>query len=244
MKTRARRLLAAAATAFAFALVSGASGSARAAEPEDGEPMIRVEPAPPPPASAPIMVGDDDSRPLPRSGPHAGLRSRSGYRAHRGSYDDEPERIWYGWQTLLADSLGIATAPVIVGIPSFFLATPVIHLGHRSWGAAAASFGIRATGAGVAALGFVYAAQGGGGDFGALAAIPFLIAGGTIGLTSVVLDAALFAYQDAGATRDEGREARARALALRRQEAAKLKLAPSAGPMPGGGFAFGLSGTL
>lgn len=218
---------------------------ARADEQGAEEHMVTVEPPPPAPAApaappAPVLVA-----PAPRVAPHdydtRPARRRSAGAPFRYRDEEESERKWYGWQTLLADSVSLATAPVYVGIPGFFLASPIIHLGHRNYGAAGASFGIRAAGAGVAVLGSIWAVGDSRGDFAGYAAIPFVIAGGTIGLTAVVLDAAVFAFKDGESA--ESRAARA-AAAAKSAHLGKLSLTPSFGPMPGGGVALGLSGTL
>jgi hypothetical protein len=63
---------------------------------------------------------------------------------------------WYGWQTLLADGLSIGTmalggaldspAFAVLGLTSFILTPPIIHMAHSKWLAAGVSLTLRAGG--------------------------------------------------------------------------------------------------
>jgi hypothetical protein len=92
---------------------------------------FEILPMEPPPA-APITTAP--SAPAAEPLPH-GERERAAPAARR-----EPEREWYGWQTLSADAasfgmmfLGAESAPglVILGLGSFALAPPIIHAVHQ-----------------------------------------------------------------------------------------------------------------
>ena len=65
----------------------------------------------------------------------------------------EPERRWYGWQTLAVDgaSIGVLALGVeaeseeaaVIGGIGYFFAAPVVHMVHANGGKAAASMGLR-----------------------------------------------------------------------------------------------------
>jgi len=144
---------------------------------------------------------------------------------------ESTQKRWYGWQTLMVDGISLVTSPVGVGLPGLVLGAPIVHLAHHQYTAAAASFTLRAAGAGAVAL---WAASGSNrGDFAALAVLAKAIAGGVL-VHSVVtaLDAAVFAYDDRPSAR--------------RYDAKRstTRVVPTGGPDGAGGATLGLAGTF
>lgn len=129
--------------------------------------------------------------------------------------DEDPppkksEEVWYGWQTLLVDVTAVALLSVRtpgaerdsvpwVGLGTYVMGPPLVHLAHGSPGKAGASAAIRVLGPiGGAALGFGGGMLLGGGDgMGAivLGALGFVV-GGTLGYAgAVATDAAVLARE-------------------------------------------------
>lgn len=84
--------------------------------------------------------------------------------------DEELDRThsWYGWQTLVADSLSVSTivlgasfddggALVGVGIVSLLATPAIIHAAHRNWLAMGLSLGLRVGGFTLIVIGLVQA---------------------------------------------------------------------------------------
>jgi len=78
-----------------------------------------------------------------------------------------PTRTWYGWQTLIADSLSISTivvgasfddgggALVGVGIVSLLVTPAIIHAAHRNWLLMGVSLGLRVGGSALLLAGII-----------------------------------------------------------------------------------------
>jgi hypothetical protein len=121
-----------------------------------------------------------------------------------------PSRPWYGWQTLLADGLSIATmyaggagesgGAVVAGFLGLVFLAPIVHFTHDNGSAGTISLGVR----GASALAFIVGgllvvagafdegeSHGGGDVPGAV-----LLVGGVLGAgVMVVVDAAALAYE-------------------------------------------------
>ncbi len=117
------------------------------------------------------------------------------YAAHYRSL--KVERRWYGWQTLIADGLSVVTVFGLVALP---FATPIIHAAHGHEGKAWGSLGMRA---GSVAAGGVVAtvlendcSPNRESDCRLWAALWGYLVGAVGLVTSVVVDAALIAYED------------------------------------------------
>src|SRR4051794_35662029 len=73
------------------------------------------------------------------------------------------ERIWYGWQTLLSDALGLglvafggdSAIPGIIGLSVLGLGAPLVHFAHSNVEAAVYSLVIRGSAVGLLVLGAV-----------------------------------------------------------------------------------------
>jgi hypothetical protein len=174
-----------------------ASEGAREAGSEEPFEILPMEPAPAAPTAA-ATPSAPAAEPLPRveQEPPAPAAPR------------EPEREWYGWQTLSADASSFAMmfvgaeespALVILGLGGFALAPPIIHaIHHDDW--TAPSLGMRLGGLGLIFGGFVVAFGGSCLSFGddetpsdcderAALGAAMAITGLGSALTAVVLDA-------------------------------------------------------
>jgi hypothetical protein len=114
---------------------------------------------------------------------------------------------WYGWQVLIADgsavvsSVGLTTIDQWEGalynfVGGHLLGGPLVHLGHRNYGAAAGSLGLRA------ALPLLGGALGcelaGRGDYDGVGCLPGIVYGGVLGIVVAgAIDAAALAHGDA-----------------------------------------------
>ena len=197
-------------------------------------------PAPPPPAPAPppvVVVPPAPTTPAPPPAPPPPYRAPVRY-----------EKVWYGWQTLVADALSIAVIAaggaadesqvVGGGIGAFLLATPIIHMAHGNVGQGFGSIGIRLllplTAFGIGALaGLIGTAGDSVSDTG-----EDVLRGAFYGLLvgvagCAIIDAAAFAY-----TKEKVEPA-----ALRLRPERRFTLAPSFRLRAGGG-ALGLAGTF
>jgi hypothetical protein len=177
------------------------------------ETVIRCEfgcPTPTPPAVvAPPVTAPS---PAPAAAPPA---APAAVAATPAPPKPEYEKVWYGYQTLIADGasaglffagIGTGTSPMTVaGYLTFVLATPVIHMVHGNIGPGFGSMGIRLLlppiGMGVGALaGVIIAGTNGSGSLdrfgnGANGAINGLVIGGLLGAAGCVLiDAAGLGY--------------------------------------------------
>jgi hypothetical protein len=119
---------------------------------------------------------------------------------------EEPERRWYGWQTLTVDAaaitLGIALAAenetagvgVSMLIGGYLFGGPIVHGSHGAWGKAAASLGTRVAApilGAVLAVAFTECS-------GELCSIGYAAVGGLVGAAgAIALDAAAYAYEPA-----------------------------------------------
>jgi len=155
----------AAAVALSVLAVVCTSAAARAAEPDE----IVLEEAPAPPPSPPAGVAVANVPP-----------------------EEETEVRWYGWQTLASDGASILTAPIVVGIPLFFVGTPLVHAWHGNLAAAGISFAVRGSAAAVILAG---ATRSSGGDMAGLALMPYLAVSAVIGSAAIAIDAAALAYE-------------------------------------------------
>lgn len=115
------------------------------------------------------------------------------------------ERVWYGWQTLIADGvagpvlLGLLmsesdTAPIWITFATWGLAAPVLHFAHGNFAEGAASIALRAGGVGLTALVFVFSWLAGSGSGGWVAAVACVI-----GIAAI--DAGALAYEERTVTR-------------------------------------------
>ena len=180
------------ASAVTCALAAGTIASSAAAQ---VEPTQDFAPAPAP-APAPIVAEPT----LPEPTEVAPTRFATSER--------ERESYWYGWQTLTADGMSIATmiaggaarSPTLgyIGLGGYFVAAPIVHGVQGRVGVAFGSFGLRL---GAPALGAVigYAAAGPCHDQGQFLGCLFhgwaeAAVGGLIGAgAAIALDAALLA---------------------------------------------------
>lgn len=182
------------------------------------ETAIRCEfgcPAPPPPkpAPAPVVVPPPaptqtapaaTTQPAPPPSPPAPKPEQPRY-----------EKVWYGYQTLIAD--GVSFGTLVGGVASrsggvttagylgFLFVTPIVHMVHGNVGPGFASIGIRLIlpllSLGVGAIaGVIVGGTSGSGSFdrfanGANGAVNGAVIGGLIGVAGcVAIDAAGFAY--------------------------------------------------
>jgi hypothetical protein len=101
---------------------------------------------------------------------------------------------WYGWQTLITDGASILTIPLIIGLPSWFLATPIVHFSHGRVGAGFGSLGIRIASVVLFAVGALAITGGEAGDSGVnqAAAGSLVLA---IFAVPMTVDAAILAYE-------------------------------------------------
>jgi len=118
------------------------------------------------------------------------------------------ERVWYGWQTLLADGatgavlLGLLIGeeeadPIWVALAVWGLATPLIHVAHGNYAHAFASVGLRAGSVAVSFLVFVFtlfAAWGSDDGSGIMALTWVAIVSSVIGVAAI--DAGILAYEE------------------------------------------------
>jgi hypothetical protein len=118
---------------------------------------------------------------------------------------DEPDRRWYGWQTLTVDAaaitLGIALtaesdtaavgASMLIG--GYLFGGPIVHAGHGAWGKAAASLGTRVGAPFVGAILAVAVT-----DCDDWCDLGYAAVGGLLGAGgAIALDAAAYAYEPA-----------------------------------------------
>jgi hypothetical protein len=158
-------------------------------------------PAPPPPP-APAPEPEPEAAPAPARAPVA--------KAAR-------ETEWYGWQTLTADGLSVATIiagaglksseVALLGVGGYFVAAPIVHVVQGRVGVAFGSFGLRVAAPMVGgAIGYMAAGPCSASESGKLFGCLFhgwaeAAVGGLIGATSAVaLDAALLAHKTREAT--------------------------------------------
>lgn len=139
------------------------------AAPQPSEPpVVAPQPAPAQPAGA-APNGVPQAPPNPSAADAAAWQQYAAWQAYQQqayqqqlALEREPERRWYGWQTLLTDgaslSLMIAgsaansgssdsetgSAFATAGFLSYLFATPIVHAAHGHWGKAGGSFAIRA----------------------------------------------------------------------------------------------------
>ncbi len=178
------------ASAVACALAASTIAGSAAAQ---VEPTQDFTPAPAPIAAEPTHSEPTEAAP---TGPAPATAER------------ERESYWYGWQTLTADGMSIATmiaggaagSPTLgyIGLGGYFVAAPVVHGVQGRVGVAFGSFGLRV---GAPALGAVigYAAAGPCRDQGQFLGCLFhgwaeAAVGGLVGAgAAIALDAALLA---------------------------------------------------
>ena len=159
-----------------------------------------LTPAPAAPAAAP----EPEAEPMPEAAAPAARPTMAPARPDRESY-------WYGWQTLTADGLSVATmfagaalhseGVAWFGVGGYFLGAPVVHVVQGRVGAGFGSLGLR-VGAPVVGAIIGYAAAGpcSSSENAQLFGCVFhgwgeAIIGGLIGATgAVALDAALLAH--------------------------------------------------
>jgi len=166
------------------------------------------------------------------------------------------EKEWYGWQTLIADAASVAlyvggreakTESIYdVGIGTYLLATPVIHIVHGNVGPAFGSLGMRLIIPPVAGgFGFVLGliiAGNRNADFGDV------VGGGVVGFyaglltgigAAIAIDAAFLAWEKI--TPDDNLEY---GKAKRPKDRPWFSLTPTFGPTPHGGGQAGVVGTF
>jgi hypothetical protein len=116
---------------------------------------------------------------------------------------EEPARspsTWYGWQTLISDGAALVTAPLVppLGLATYLLGAPLVHLGHGRPLAGLGSLGLRAGApilGGALGVALERSASGCSGDFCGLGG---LLLGGVVGVaTAVALDSAVLAREKA-----------------------------------------------
>lgn len=182
------------------------------------ETAIRCEygcPAPPPPKPAPapvVVVPPAATQPAPATtAPATTTTTAPAPKPEQPQY----EKVWYGYQTLIADGVSFGTlvggiaagsgGVTTAGYLGFLFATPIIHMVHRNVGPGFGSIGIRLIlpllSLGVGAIaGVIVGGTSGSGRFdrfadGANGAVNGAVIGGLIGVAGcVAIDAAGFAY--------------------------------------------------
>jgi hypothetical protein len=133
-------------------------------------------------------------------------------------------RHWYGWETLLADGISLVTAPIIVGIGGYFLATPITHVAHGNPGRAFGSIAMRI------ALPLTLGLVGSGSS--TRDESTGLVVGGLLGVaTAIILDASVLAYEPV-----------AKEKFIVPGSSPSATLVPRLNPRPEGGFEAGLAG--
>jgi hypothetical protein len=181
-------------------------GCAPPPTPKSAPPPVVV--APPAPAPAPVStpVQPTPVQPTPsQPSPPPGRRPEQ----------PEYEKVWYGYQTLIADAASATLfagglfsksgGATLGGYLGFVLATPIVHMVHGNIGPGFGSIGLRllmpVIGIGVGAIaGVIIGGTSGSGSFdrfadGANGAVNGAVIGGLIGAAGCVLiDAAGFAY--------------------------------------------------
>jgi len=115
------------------------------------------------------------------------------------------ERIWYGWQTVLVDvlSIGAMVASGVLeteelawtGLGLMLVGAPVVHLGHKNYGSAAISFGMR-VGSGLVTLGGVVLAVNEAFDDDEGLGVAITVLGIAGAVASVVVDASVLGFDD------------------------------------------------
>ena len=161
--------------------------------------------APPAPTTAPAPAPQPAPAPAPAPVP-APARAPEGPRY---------EKVWYGYQTLIADGLSLAlltggvvakaSEPIVAGYVGFVLASPIVHMAHGNVGPGFGSIGTRLfvpwIGAGIGAItGLIVGGTSGSGavaDFGSRAngALNGAVIGTVIGVVGcIAIDAAGLAY--------------------------------------------------
>jgi hypothetical protein len=149
----------------------------------------------------------------------------------------EVDTQWYGWQTLIADGVSLAT---LVGgafsetlvVPSAFFALggyalggPAVHWSHGHVGRGFLSMGLRLGGMlGGAALGVAVAGTDRGGDFGGFAAVILGFTSAVLGMAgAITMDAAWLSWEEVPRERSSSQaSARKRASQIRAAHAVRL----------------------
>jgi hypothetical protein len=158
-----------------------------------------AEPSPPPPAAAPA--------PAPEHKPWKEWLARE--KPLPLEAEQQSTRMWYGWQTLLVDgismgvvalsTIGEETGAVWFGLGMLLITSPIVHFAHMNIVGGFTSLAIRA----VSSAMFVFGASiatgdafsEGSGDRDTEGTV--LAAAGLLGMTTaVVVDAAVFAYEE------------------------------------------------
>jgi hypothetical protein len=146
--------------------------------------------------------------------------------------DQDAEKHWYGWQTLLVDAVSIAAMPAAgVGFGGYLLGAPIVHATHDRWGIAAASLGLRVAlpvAGAIAGLKFANCApqmaNTEGGDW---CGVGEAIVGVGLGmLTAIAIDAAVFSYEPASAASAASDGAGSGASARRARNTTSVALTP------------------
>lgn len=123
------------------------------------------------------------------------------YYAPRPPPPPQAEREWYGWQTLISDSVSVSLfvigagaengAIAGIGLLTHIFGPPIIHWGHGNVGKGFASFGIRAGSFTILYLGAVSCVLSDSNDGGCSLAVV-----GLLGLIAAIpIDAAVLAYK-------------------------------------------------
>jgi hypothetical protein len=163
--------------------------------------------SPPPPAAA-----DDPAAPA-GSQPWREAKERLPAPDYPGS--EIRERTWYGWQTLIADALGIGLIVfgdesdiIFVGIGVLGLGAPLVHFAHANVDGGLISLAIRAGSIGLLVLGGALVGNAIFDDrssssetrntFGAVLIVASIVGG----LTGLIVDAAVLGYETKTRKRD------------------------------------------
>lgn len=144
----------------------------------------KASPPTPPPQQPPLVVGPPVAQPPVQQPPVVVGQQQQQAQAvpvvgNPRSVPEKPyavhyEKVWYGWQGLVADSVGYTLTLaggfgrsggiLTVGLISFALATPIVHMAHNEVGRGFGSMGMRILlpllGAGIGAIAGVAAVGG------------------------------------------------------------------------------------
>jgi hypothetical protein len=149
----------------------------------------------------PVLAQPEAVAPAAAAAKPSQVRSE-GEQALPSELEPEPRRTWYGWQTLLADGLSLATVVLIgshegnwygyVGFGMLLIGSPIVHFANLNVSSGLSSLAIRTLSAGSYILG----ALSGGGDDPPPLGMAMVVAG-MIGLvTAVILDAAVLGWKE------------------------------------------------
>lgn len=133
--------------------------------PPPQQPPLVVQPPVPPPQQPPLVVQPPAQQPAPQAAQPAAIPVLTPARPEQ-SQPVRYEKVWYGWQGLISDGVAFTltlgggfaqTRSVLtMGIITFVLGTPIVHMAHAEIGRGFGSMGMRVllplVGAGIGAI--------------------------------------------------------------------------------------------